>query len=112
MNEAIADAERVGSSFSEDGMLAARALTRAAIADIAAAIRPGMVEEDAVELAKGVLAAKGLRPTWHPVRVRFGSNTTRAMKQASAPGVVLGESDIFFVDIAPRFEAWEGDGGA
>jgi methionyl aminopeptidase len=44
--------------------------------------------------------------------VRFGSNTTKAMKQASEPGVVLQDNDIFFIDIAPRFDAWEGDGGA
>jgi hypothetical protein len=25
---------------------------------------------------------------------------------------VLGENDIFFIDIAPRVEQWEGDGGA
>ncbi|KAG0928879.1 hypothetical protein G6F31_017554 [Rhizopus arrhizus] len=35
----------------------------------------------------------------------------KAMRQASEPGVVLGEHDIFFLDIAPRLDAWEGDGG-
>jgi hypothetical protein len=34
------------------------------------------------------------------------------MKQASQAGVVLQENDIFFIDIAPRVEDWEGDGGA
>lgn len=112
MSASIQDAERVGSSFSEDGMLAARDFTRKAIRQIAAGVRPGMVEEDAVALARKVLADMGLHATWHPVRVRFGANTTRAMKQPSTPGVVLKENDIFFVDIAPRHQAWEGDGGA
>jgi hypothetical protein len=93
-------------------MLAARDRTRAAIRQIAGAVRPGMVEEDAVEHAKGVLAQLDLHATWHPVRVRFGTNTTKAMRQPSVPGVVLKEDDIFFVDIAPRYKAWEGDGGA
>jgi len=105
-------AERVGPAFSVDGMLAARRKTRAAIRDIAAKVHPGMVEEDAVTMAKGVLTAAGLELSWHPTRVRFGKNTLKPMRQASEPGVVLGENDLFFIDIAPRFEAWEGDGGA
>jgi len=112
MNASTHEEERVGNAFSDEGMLAARHLTRTAIVEIAAAVRPGMLEEDAVEHAKGVLAQMGLHATWHPVRVRFGSNTTKAMKQPSTPGVILKENDIFFVDIAPRHEAWEGDGGA
>lgn len=112
MEALMKEAERVGDAFSEDGMLVARRLTRTAIQQIAGAVRPGMVEEDAVAHAKGVLANLGLHATWHPVRVRFGTNTTKAMKQPSVPGVVLKENDLFFVDIAPRYEAWEGDGGA
>jgi len=112
MNATIQDAERVGASFSEDGMLAARQLTRAAIRQIALGVRPGMLEEDAVEHAKEVLAGMGLQASWHPLRVRFGPNTIKAMKQPSTPGVILQPDDIFFVDIAPRHEAWEGDGGA
>jgi len=105
-------AERVGPAFSVDGMLRARAETRKAIAAIAARIQPGMAEEDAVEMAKDIIRAQGHVLSWHPTRVRFGSNTTKPMKQASVPGVILGENDIFFIDIAPRVEDWEGDGGA
>lgn len=105
-------AEQVGPAFSIDGMLQAREKTRKAIRTIAALIQPGMVEEDAVDMAKRTLIASSLNLTWHPTRVRFGRNTTKAMKQASEPGVVLQENDLFFIDMAPRFEAWEGDGGA
>lgn len=104
-------AERVGAAFSVDGMLLARQKTREAIRDIAARVRPGMVEEDAVEMAKQVMFDSGLTLSWHPTRVRFGSNTMKPMKAASVAGVVLKENDIFFLDIAPRVEAWEGDGG-
>ena len=103
--------ERVGPAFSVDGMLLARNKTRQAIEDIAARIRPGMIEEDAVAMAKQTLIDAGLALSWHPTRVRFGANTMKAMRQASAPGVALGEHDIFFLDIAPRLDAWEGDGG-
>jgi len=109
---ATSDAERVGPAFSVDGMRAARNKTRQAIRDIAARVQPGMVEEDAVAMAKQVLIDAGLALSWHPTRVRFGRNTIKPMRQASEPGVVLRENDIFFIDIAPRHDAWEGDGGA
>lgn len=105
-------AERVGPVFSINGMEQARAETRKAIAAIAAQIRPGMLEEDAVEMAKDVIRSQGHALTWHPTRVRFGKNTIQPMKRASEPGVVLADNDIFFLDIAPRVEHWEGDGGA
>jgi methionyl aminopeptidase len=113
MNASLkAAAERVGPAFSVDGMLLARQKTRQAIQDIAARVQPGMIEEDAVAMAKQTLIDAGLELSWHPTRVRFGINTIKPMKQASAPGVVLQENDIFFLDIAPRVQAWEGDGGA
>lgn len=108
----VSSAERVGPAFSVDGMLQARIKTREAIRQIAALVRPGMREEDAVDMARRTLLASGLELTWHPTRVRFGRNTLKAMKQASEPGVILQENDIFFIDMAPRFQAWEGDGGA
>jgi Xaa-Pro aminopeptidase len=104
-------AERIGPAFSVDGMLLARQQTRLAIERIAARITPGMVEEDAVAMARQLMADMGLAQSWHPTRVRFGSNTIKPMKQASVPGVVLQENDLFFLDIAPRVGEWEGDGG-
>jgi methionyl aminopeptidase len=112
MSDILASAERVGPAFSVDGMLLAREKTREAIRRIAAHVTPGMVEEDAVEMAKGILVDAGLALSWHPTRVRFGINTIKPMKLASSPGIVLQDDDIFFIDIAPRFDAWEGDGGA
>jgi len=105
-------AERVGPSFSTDGMLHARRKTRQAIRDIASRVAPGMLEEDAVAMAKQVQIDANMALSWHPTRVRFGRNTIKPMKLTSEPGVVLQEEDIFFIDIAPRVDAWEGDGGA
>jgi len=112
MNQMHAAAERIGPAFSVDGMLLARQKTRDAIRTIAERVTPGMLEEDAVMMARDILVQSGLALSWHPTRVRFGANTTKPMRQPSAPGVVLQENDIFFIDIAPRLEAWEGDGGA
>jgi hypothetical protein len=79
---AAATAERVGPAFSVDGMLLARQKTRQAVQDISVLIEPGMVEEDAVALAKKTLVNSGLELSWHPTRVRFGINTIKPMKQA------------------------------
>jgi hypothetical protein len=79
---AVLAAEGVCPDFTVDGMLLAREKTRQAIRDIAGRIRPGMMEEDAVAMAKGVLIDSGLQLSWHPTRVRFGANTIKPMKQA------------------------------
>jgi Xaa-Pro aminopeptidase len=103
--------ERVGAEFVADKMFDVRDATRAAIHEIAAAVKPGMVEEDAVEMAREILAEKGMLRGWHDVYVRFGTNTIKTFGAASEPGVVLGENDLFFIDIGPVYQQWEGDGG-
>lgn len=103
--------EGVGPAYTAEQMLKVRALTRQAIDEIAARVKPGMVEEDAVEMAQDVLADLGMVRGWHDVYVRFGTNTTKTFGQASDPGVVLGTDDIFLIDIGPVFQVWEGDGG-
>jgi Metallopeptidase family M24 len=103
--------EKVGPAFTREKMLKVRAITRAAINEIAARCKPGMVEEDAVEMAKDILAGHGMVQGWHDVYVRFGTNTTKTFGAPSDPGIVLGTDDLFLIDIGPVFEKWEGDGG-
>jgi Xaa-Pro aminopeptidase len=92
-------------------MLVARTMTLDAIQRIASGIQPGMVEEDAVQLAKRVLKDAGLLRGWHGVRVRFGPNTLNVYSDVSEPHTVLQGNDIFFIDIGPVWQKWEGDGG-
>jgi hypothetical protein len=105
------DLEKVGPAFTRERMLSVRTLTRTAINEIAASVKVGMVEEDAVEMAHDILAGHGMIRGWHDVYVRFGTNTTKTFGEASDPGIVLGADDIFLIDIGPVFEEWEGDGG-
>jgi hypothetical protein len=105
------DFEAVGEAFDSAKMFEQRDRTREVIGAIASSVRPGMVEEDAVEMAKGLLAERKMLRGWHDVYVRFGTNTTKTFGAESDPGVVLGADDIFFIDIGPVFEKWEGDGG-
>ena len=114
MNEVLdkqSQLEAVGPAFLKDKMLEMRAKTRGTIHAIAAACKPGMVEEDAVAMAKDLLAAGDMVRGWHDVYVRFGANTLKTFGAASDPGIVLKENDIFFIDIGPVWGEFEGDGG-
>lgn len=105
------DAEKVGPNYVREQMYVARQLTFDAINDIARQIQPGMSEEEGVALAKATLKQSGLLRGWHAVYVRFGRNTVLDYYDPSEPGVVLAENDIFFIDIGPVWQKWEGDGG-
>jgi methionyl aminopeptidase len=103
--------ERVGPHYDKGKMLEARRHTWHAIGRIAATIRPGMRESEGVELAKVVLRDLGLLRGSHGVYLRFGANTVLTYWDKDAPDVVLRDNDIFYIDIGPVWEKWEGDGG-
>lgn len=105
------DIEATGPSFSIAQQLEVRARTRSAIHAIAERVEVGMVEEDAAAMARDLLGTLGLRKGWHRVVVRFGVNTTKDFEAKSEPGVVLGENDIFFLDVGPVYQGCEGDAG-
>ena len=53
----------------------------------------------------------GAEKKWHPHKFRIGKNTTKAFRELSDLKVKLQENDIFFIDIGPVFEGYEGDFG-
>src|ERR1700689_4247193 len=103
--------EKTGTNFSLEALMDARKNTRAAMAQIAHAIEPGMLEEDARVMARETLARLGSRKGWHKILVRFGSNTTKNFPEPSEPATRLGEGDVFFLDIGPVWGDTEGDAG-
>ena len=103
--------EAVGARFVPAAMLHARAKTFEAVARIAAAIRPGISEGAATVLAQDILVGMGMERHWHPLIVRFGDGTVGKASESSDPARVLGERDIFFVDIGPVWDGHEGDAG-
>ena len=103
--------EATGDSFVPDRLMDVRARTRRAVLSIADKIEVGMTEEDATRMARDVLTGMGMRRGWHRTIVRFGPNTTKDFSERSEPGVVLGERDIYYVDIGPIYQGYEGDGG-
>ncbi len=107
----LAELEATGENYSLDALMDVRARTRKAVHLIADQVKPGMAEEEAKDIARETLREMGMRRGWHHIIVRCGSNTTKDFMERSEPGVVLGENDIFFVDIGPIYENTEGDAG-
>jgi methionine aminopeptidase len=106
-----AQAEAVGANYDRLMILEARRRTRQAIHEIAAVVLPGMFEEEAVQYARQVLKDLEMIRGWHGIHIRFGVNTLKQFGEPSAPGVKLRDNDIFFIDIGPVWQKWEGDGG-
>lgn len=103
--------EGTGTSFSVAELLDVRVRTRRAVHMIAERVQPGMAEDEAKIIAREILTSLGMRKGWHHIIVRCGPNTTKDFMARSEPGVVLKDSDIFFVDIGPVYEGCEGDAG-
>lgn len=103
--------EAVGPHFSMPAMLHARDRSKEAVARIAAAVRPGMTEGEAVSLATGILRDMGMQRIWHRTLVRFGEGTLKKFNERSDASRILGDHDIFFVDIGPVWDGHEGDAG-
>ena len=103
--------EAVGPIYNIDAMRRAQANTWKAIETLSALIKPGMHETEAVALGKQVLADLDMQRIWHPLLVRFGANTLKTFKQRSEGDLVLGENDIFFIDMGAVWEGHEGDAG-
>jgi methionyl aminopeptidase len=107
----MSDLEGTGAKYSIDRLMEVRTRTRMAVHLIADEVKPGMAEEEAKGIAKTILTDLEMRRGWHHIIVRCGPNTTKDFMERSEPGVVLGENDIFFVDIGPIYCDTEGDAG-
>lgn len=101
--------ENVGSDFSENQLRAAQVRAWEVIDEVAAQIRPGMTEKEALAILKE--AYSDSEKIWHPPQIRFGQNTTKAFGQPGEPNVVLQENDLYFLDIGPVYHGYESDVG-
>lgn len=104
--------QAVGLLFDLESMRFASEQSWKGIERMAASFRPGMRESEATRLGQEILSDLGMERNWHPLHVRFGVNTLRTFKERSVQDVVLGEDDIYFIDIGPVFKGHEGDVGA
>jgi Xaa-Pro aminopeptidase len=104
--------EKVCEDFSSKKLEAARKLTWESVRAIADQMEVGMLESDAREIAERLLREKGAERFWHRTHVRFGVNTLKTFSETSLPGVRLQAQDLFFIDIGPVWDGYEGDAGA
>lgn len=107
--------ERNRKGFRLEHLRQAQALSWKTLHAIQASIRPGMTEAEARKLGEAVLKEMGATKNWHRVIFRFGENTLKKFSEPSIPNTVLGENDIYFVDLGPVWEidgvSYEGDVG-
>ena len=112
MTPALGGKEAVGEHFALESMRYAQQMTWKAVEQIARGICPGMRESEALLMGKQVLAELGMDRIWHPLLIRFGANTLKMFKERSDGDPVLGDDDIFFVDMGVVWQEHEGDAGA
>lgn len=101
----------VRSSFILDDFLKARKLTIDAVTKVASEVFVGMTEKDGDQIIDKVLKEMGHEKKWHPNKFRIGENTVKSFRDKSVEGVTLKEDDIFFIDVGPVWDNYEGDYG-
>ena len=99
-----------GAAFSLDSLYRARTVARDMTYELSALIRPGMTENDAHAIYKGLSKKYGVEKQWHPAKLRFGLNTVKNFSEISEPHV-LQEQDVYFIDIGPIVDGHEADYG-
>ena len=102
-------AERTGERHDPATLLEARRRAIAAVRDLARRVAPGMTEEEGLDLARRALRAQGFESEWVAPYVRFSTNTLKRYGEPSEPGVVLGQDDVWFVDVGPLWRGHECD---
>jgi methionyl aminopeptidase len=105
------DIEGIDSKYSQHLAETARTRTWQAVVDIAAMIKPGMTEKQAIREANEYFASHGVKKFWHRTHIRFGTSTVLSFDDPYSEHVVLGEEDIFFIDVGPVWDGVEGDCG-
>lgn len=103
--------ENTGNNFNPDRLLAAREKTWKALDFFSAQVRVGMKESEGKALLEKILTDMGTTKRWHKTHVRFGSNTLKSFSDLSEGDPTLQEDDIYFADIGPVFDGYEGDCG-
>jgi len=103
--------ERVGSGFRPEEMARCQRKTWDVLYQLRDRLAPGMSEAEATAIYLELQRAAGAEKYWHPPKIRFGKNTLCAFRDPSDPEVRLQDTDVFFLDIGPIFDGYEGDCG-
>lgn len=103
--------EATNEGFSIENFLETRTKAQEAVSRIVAKVQVGMLEEDANTMVVATLREMGSTGAFHAPYIRFGTNTVKTFGADSDPGIRLGGDDIFFIDVGPVWDGYEGDAG-
>lgn len=103
--------EAVGENFNPMEFENTRIKSWLLLEELSTLIKPGLTEDDAHTIAKKLFSDFESERNWHPTKIRFSQNTLKAFREPSEVGVILKEDDIFFLDLGPVFNGYEGDVG-
>lgn len=103
--------EAVGADFNIEQLVSAQASAWKLLNQLANEIKPGMTEIEASLIYKDLQLRSGAEKYWHPPKIRFSKNTLCAFRDPSDAEVVLQENDIYFLDLGPIYQGYEGDVG-
>lgn len=104
--------EETRAYFSVEKFHKTRDKAQEAVSRIVAQVKVGMLEEDANAMVVATLQEMGATGAFHKPYIRFGTNTVKTFGADSDPEIHLGEDDIFFIDVGPVWDGYEGDAGA
>lgn len=74
-------------------------------------LEEGMKEPDCIALLEQLMKDFGVEKKWHPTKFRIGSDTLKSFSEKSTELAPLKDNEIFFIDIGPVWENYEGDYG-
>lgn len=107
--------EAFGSDFTleevRENLLKAQQKTWEFVKELSGLIVSGMNEKEAIAVCDQLYIRHGIEKKWHKNRIRFGANTLLAFKDTSDPDRILKDDDIYFIDIGPVVDGFEGDCG-
>lgn len=97
--------------FKIEDFLNVRKKTIVLVEEIVSKLDVGMGETEIVELVETKFRANGIEKKWHPVKFRIGQDTLRSFSEKSVHNQKLETGEIFFIDIGPVWDGYEGDFG-
>lgn len=103
--------EEVGVNFNLEVFMNARKLARKISLLFASHMEVGTTYHEAFSILEDLIDKHGAQRRWHPTKLRFGSDTTKAFREKSDTEKVLQKDDIYFLDIGPVFDGHEADFG-
>lgn len=97
--------------FQLKDFLIAREKTISIVDNLVNDLESGMGELDCLEIINKRLNDLGVAKKWHPTKFRIGEDTLKSFSEKSEFKQVLKTGEIFFIDIGPVWDGYEGDYG-